>query len=82
MMIHLLIIDALNLIRRIHAASGSSCLTVCEQSVNQLLGHTHPTHAVAVFDEDDREGVGDTNSFLIIKQVAHQCLMNCDNNCQ
>ncbi|HCH51566.1 MAG TPA: flap endonuclease Xni [Proteus sp.] len=55
-MIHLLIIDALNLIRRIHAASGSSCLTVCEQSVNQLLGHTQPTHAVAVFDEDDRDG--------------------------
>ncbi|MBQ0212537.1 flap endonuclease Xni [Proteus vulgaris] len=55
-MVHLLIIDALNLIRRIHAASGSSCLTVCEQSVNQLLGHTQPTHAVAVFDEDDRDG--------------------------
>lgn len=54
MMIHLLIIDALNLIRRIHAVSGSSCITVCEQSVNQLLGHTQPTHAVAVFDEDDR----------------------------
>lgn len=54
-MIHLLIIDALNLIRRIHAASGPSCLTVCEQSVNQLLGHTQPTHAVAVFDEDDRD---------------------------
>ncbi|MEQ4924954.1 flap endonuclease Xni [Proteus hauseri] len=55
-MIHLLIIDALNLIRRIHAASGPSCLTVCEQSVNQLIGHTQPTHAVAVFDEDDRDG--------------------------
>ncbi|EPY0567312.1 flap endonuclease Xni [Proteus mirabilis] len=54
-MVHLLIIDALNLIRRIHAASGSSCLTVCEHSVNQLLNHTRPTHAVAVFDEDDRE---------------------------
>lgn len=54
-MIHLLIIDALNLIRRIHAASGSSCLNVCEQSVKQLLGHTQPTHVVAVFDEDDRE---------------------------
>lgn len=55
-MIHLLIIDALNLIRRIHAASGPSFQTVCEQSVNQLLGHTQPTHAVAVFDEDDRDG--------------------------
>lgn len=54
-MIHLLIIDALNLIRRIHAASGSSCLNVCELSVNQLLGHTQPTHVVAVFDEDDRD---------------------------
>lgn len=54
-MIHLLIIDALNLIRRIHAASGSYCLNVCEQSVKQLLGHTQPTHVVAVFDEDDRE---------------------------
>ena len=48
----------------------------CEQSVNQLPG-TQPTHAVAVFDEDDRDGSWRRNSYLIIKRVT-QCLMTCE----
>ena len=51
---HLLIIDALNLIRRIHAVQGSPCQDACLNAVHQLLMHTRPTHAVAVFDDDDR----------------------------
>jgi protein Xni len=62
-MIHLLIVDALNLIRRIHAVQGSPCLTTCQNALNQLIQHAQPTHAVAVFDEDDR-----ANSW------RHQCL--------
>lgn len=54
MAIHLLIIDALNLIRRIHAVQGSPCLVTCQNAIGQLIQHTQPTHAVAVFDEDDR----------------------------
>ena len=54
MAIHLLIIDALNLIRRIHAVQGSPCLITCQNAIGQLIQHTQPTHAVAVFDEDDR----------------------------
>ena len=54
MAIHLLIIDALNLIRRIHAVQGSPCLITCQNAIAQLIQHTRPTHAVAVFDEDDR----------------------------
>lgn len=53
-MIHLLIIDALNLIRRIHAVQGSPCQQACTHAVQQLLLHTGASHAVAVFDDDDR----------------------------
>ncbi|WP_237385900.1 flap endonuclease Xni [Xenorhabdus sp. Sc-CR9] len=53
-MIHLLIVDALNLIRRIHAVQGSPCISACEHALKQLITHTSPTHAVAVFDENDR----------------------------
>lgn len=55
MPIHLLIIDALNLIRRIHAVQGSPCTEACLNAVHQLIVHSQPTHAVAVFDEDDRQ---------------------------
>ena len=49
-MVHLLIIDALNPDPPYSlTASGSSCLTVCEHSVNQLLNHTRPTHAGCCF---------------------------------
>ena len=51
---HLLIIDALNLIRRIHAVQGSPCQEACLSAVRQLLLHTQPTHAVAVFDDEER----------------------------
>ena len=50
MAFHLLIVDALNLIRRIHAVQGSPCQEGCLAALRQLLGHTQPTHAVAVFD--------------------------------
>ncbi|URQ60173.1 flap endonuclease Xni [Pantoea alhagi] len=57
MTIHLLIVDALNLIRRIHAVQGSPCQDRCVAALQQLLGHTQPTHAVAVFDDElRREG--------------------------
>lgn len=54
MMIHLLIIDALNLIRRIHAVQSSPCGDSCISAVLQLISHTSPTHIVAVFDEEGR----------------------------
>lgn len=54
MTLHLLIIDALNLIRRIHAVQGSPCRDACLNAVSQLILHSSPTHAVAVFDDDDR----------------------------
>lgn len=53
-MIHLLIIDALNLIRRIHAVQGSPCGETCLSAISQLITHTDATHIVAVFDEDGR----------------------------
>lgn len=54
MQIHLLIVDALNLVRRIHAVQGSPCINACQHALQQLVSHSQPTHAVAVFDEDDR----------------------------
>ena len=52
---HLLIIDALNLIRRIHAVQGSNCLSGCVAAAKQLLHHSQPTHTVAVFDHPLRK---------------------------
>lgn len=52
---HLLIIDALNLIRRIHAVQGSNCLLGCLSATKQLLHHSQPTHVVAVFDHPLRK---------------------------
>lgn len=54
MTIHLLIVDALNLIRRIHAVQGSPCMQACIQALQQITLYSQPTHAVAVFDDDDR----------------------------
>nr|WP_051179277.1 flap endonuclease Xni [Franconibacter helveticus] len=51
---HLLIVDALNLIRRIHAVQGSPCVEACLHALDQLILHSQPTHAVAVFDDDAR----------------------------
>lgn len=51
---HLLIVDALNLIRRLHAVQGSPCVDGCVAALRQLLGHTRPSHVVAVFDGDAR----------------------------
>ena len=54
MAVHLLIIDALNLIRRIHAVQGSPCVETCLHALDQLIVHSQPTHAVAVFDDEAR----------------------------
>lgn len=54
MPIQLLIIDALNLIRRIYAVQGSPCVTVCQHALLQLLSQSQPTHAVALFDQLER----------------------------
>ncbi|MBK4714932.1 MULTISPECIES: flap endonuclease Xni [Tenebrionibacter/Tenebrionicola group] len=51
---HLLIVDALNLIRRIHAVQGSPCRQGCLGALEQLITHSRPTHAVAVFDDAAR----------------------------
>ncbi|RYC47467.1 flap endonuclease Xni [Pectobacterium zantedeschiae] len=53
MPVHLLIVDALNLIRRIHAVQGSPCITACQHALHQLIQHSQPTHAVAVFDHEE-----------------------------
>lgn len=55
MTVHLLIVDALNLIRRIHATQGSSCPAACGHALKQLIFHSEPTHAVAVFDDERRD---------------------------
>lgn len=54
MTLHLLIVDALNLIRRLHAVQGCPCRDACVSALHQLIHHSQPTHAVAVFDDDQR----------------------------
>ncbi len=56
--VHLLIVDALNLIRHIHAVQGSPCVETCQRVADQLIMHSQPTHAVAVFDDENRSSVG------------------------
>ncbi|PIJ49049.1 flap endonuclease Xni [Erwinia sp. OLTSP20] len=51
---HLLIVDALNLIRRLHAVQGSPCRDACLSALHQLIHHSQPSHAVAVFDDEQR----------------------------
>ncbi|MGF1726051.1 flap endonuclease Xni [Photobacterium nomapromontoriensis] len=53
--IHLVIIDALNLIRRVHAAQPgepdiASTARVCCQALGKIINISEPTHIVAVFD--------------------------------
>ncbi len=45
MAVHLLIVDALNLIRRIHAVQGTPCKDTCLHALEQLIRHSEPTHA-------------------------------------
>jgi len=52
--VHLLIVDALNLIRRIHAVQGTPCKDTCLHALEQLIRHSQPSHAVAVFDDEAR----------------------------
>ena len=57
MAVHLLIVDALNLIRRIHAVQGTPCKDTCLHALEQLIRHSEPTHAVAVFDDEAPAGL-------------------------
>ncbi|UXI01820.1 flap endonuclease Xni [Photobacterium sp. TY1-4] len=61
MSIHLVIIDALNLIRRVHAAQPGepdvqNTARVCCQALSKIINVSQPSHIVAVFDHegDDR----------------------------
>lgn len=54
MAVHLLIVDALNLIRRIHAVQGTPCKDTCLHALEQLIRHSQPSHVVAVFDDEAR----------------------------
>nr|WP_086939094.1 flap endonuclease Xni [Thaumasiovibrio occultus] len=61
MSLHLVIIDALNLIRRVHAAQPdpndiANTSRVCCQAIQKIIKASQPTHMVAVFDHhsDDR----------------------------
>lgn len=55
MPIHLVIIDAMNLIRRVHAAQPNpddidNTAKVCGQALKKIIHSSAPTHIVAVFD--------------------------------
>ncbi|CAH0534252.1 Flap endonuclease Xni [Vibrio stylophorae] len=53
--IHLVIIDALNLIRRIHAVHQSDdieqTMRVCQQALHKIIAQSEPSHIIAVFDQ-------------------------------
>ena len=55
MSIHLVIIDALNLIRRVHSVQPdptdiARTITTTARTLNRILNESKPTHIIAVFD--------------------------------
>ncbi|MEZ9549129.1 flap endonuclease Xni, partial [Vibrio crassostreae] len=55
MSIHLVIIDALNLIRRVHSVQPdptdiARTITTTTRTLNKILNESKPTHIIAVFD--------------------------------
>lgn len=60
MAIHLVVIDALNLIRRVHAAQHGepnveNTTQVCCQALTKIIAMSQPTHIVAVFDHNGED---------------------------
>ncbi|MGF1764706.1 flap endonuclease Xni [Aliivibrio kagoshimensis] len=60
MALHLVVIDALNLIRRIHAvqkeeADIDQTIRVCSQAVTKIIKQSQPTHIIAVFDHHQQQ---------------------------
>ena len=53
MKLHLVIIDAFNLIRRIHAVQATPCRPACLVALQKILRQHQPTHIVAIFDCSD-----------------------------
>lgn len=57
MSLHLVIIDALNLIRRVHSAQPDAddierTINTTTQTLTRILHETQPTHIISVFDHD------------------------------
>ena len=73
MAVHLLIVDALNLIRRIHAVQGTPCKDTCLHALEQLIRHSEPTHAVAVLMTKPAIRAGGTSVCPTTKPDAHRC---------
>ncbi len=60
MKIHLVIIDALNLIRRVHSAQPNqddlqAVITTTTRTINKILKETNPSHIVAIFDHHNQD---------------------------
>ncbi|WP_341658919.1 flap endonuclease Xni [Vibrio sp.] len=60
MSIHLVIIDALNLIRRVHSAQPNSddiarTITTTTRTLHKIINESQPTHIIAVFDHHLQE---------------------------
>lgn len=60
MALHLVVIDALNLIRRIHAVQKDESdieqtVRVCSQAVTKIIRQSQPTHIIAVFDHHQQQ---------------------------
>ncbi|HCE3247087.1 TPA: flap endonuclease Xni [Vibrio parahaemolyticus] len=60
MSIHLVIIDALNLIRRVHSAQPdptdiARTITTTQRTLTRILSEAKPTHIIAVFDHHEQD---------------------------
>ncbi|WP_413113749.1 flap endonuclease Xni [Thaumasiovibrio sp. DFM-14] len=60
MSLHLVVIDALNLIRRVHAVQAdptdiTTTARVCTQALSKIIKMSQPTHIIAVFDHQSSD---------------------------
>lgn len=79
MSIHLVIIDALNLIRRVHSVQPdptdiARTITTTARTLNRILKESKPTHIIAVFDHHLQDRAGALKSFLPTSKTASRCL--------
>ncbi|STI94450.1 5'-3' exonuclease [Escherichia coli] len=81
MAVHLLIVDALNLIRRIHAVQGSPCVETCQHALDQLIMHQPANPRGRRFDDENRSSGWRHQRLPDYKAGRRQCRKSCTTRC-
>lgn len=79
--VHLLIVDALNLIRRIHAVQGSPCVETCQHARSAHYAQPANPRGRRFDDENRSSGWRHRRLHQITKRVDRQCRKSCTTRC-